>query len=69
MWHDDYDGAPTTDESWQGSVGRPRRVLRGATWDMDLFRSRSAYRGFDIPNLRTSRFGLRFTIRHNHGVC
>jgi formylglycine-generating enzyme required for sulfatase activity len=61
-WHDDYQDAPTTDEAWQDSLARPRRVLRGGAWDMDAFRLRSAYRSFDFRQLRTSRFGLRLTI-------
>jgi formylglycine-generating enzyme required for sulfatase activity len=60
VWHADYTGAPSVGTAWRdGEPTQPRRVLRGAAWDMDAFRCRSAYRSFDWKHLGTSRFGLR----------
>jgi formylglycine-generating enzyme required for sulfatase activity len=63
VWHADYTGAPTVGKAWMdGESRRPRRVLRGAAWDMDAFRCRSAYRSFDGKQLGTSRFGMRIVV-------
>ena len=63
VWHADYMGAPAVATAWMdGESAQPRRVLRGAAWDMDAFRCRSAYRSFDWKQLGTSRFGLRIVV-------
>lgn len=63
VWHSDYNEAPQTDEPWQmNAEQQPRRCLRGAAWDMDVFRLRSAYRSCDHRDLGTSRFGMRIVM-------
>ncbi len=63
VWHSDYEDAPNTDEPWHVNADRqPRHCLRGAAWDMDVFRLRSAYRSYDHGELGTSRFGLRVVM-------
>jgi formylglycine-generating enzyme required for sulfatase activity len=63
IWHADYTGAPSSGTAWmEGESAQPRRVLRGAAWDMDAFRCRSAYRSHDWKQLGTSRFGVRIVL-------
>jgi formylglycine-generating enzyme required for sulfatase activity len=63
VWHGDYIGAPSDGSAWIDDADRqPRRSLRGAAWDMDAFRCRSAYRSYDWSHLGLSRFGLRVVI-------
>ena len=63
VWQSDYEGAPgdgtpRTDRAEE----QPRRVLRGASYDMDSFRCRSAYRSFEWKDFGLPRAGLRIVI-------
>jgi formylglycine-generating enzyme required for sulfatase activity len=63
VWYADYTAASMVGAPWMdGEQAQPRRVLRGAAWDMDAFRCRSAYRSFEGKELGTSRFGMRIVI-------
>ncbi len=64
VWHDGYAGAPDDGRARLSEAERqPRRVLRGAAWDMDAFRCRSAYRSYEWKELATDRFGLRVIVQ------
>lgn len=63
VWHSDYIDAPVDALAWRVNEDQqPRRCLRGASWDNDAFRCRSAYRSYEWKELGTDRFGLRVVI-------
>lgn len=63
VWHTDCAKVPSTTCPCLTNVDRqPRRSLRGAAWNMDAFRCRSAYRSFGWKDLGVSRFGLRIAV-------
>jgi formylglycine-generating enzyme required for sulfatase activity len=63
VWHSDYDDAPSDGSAWMHNEDKqPRRSLRGAAWDMDAFRCRTAYRSYDWKHISTSRFGMRIVV-------
>jgi formylglycine-generating enzyme required for sulfatase activity len=43
--------------------GEARRVVRGGSWGLNQVNARSAYRGDDVPNYRSSLGGFRVVVR------
>ena len=74
-WHDNYNGAPSNGDAWQGvslgeSLGEPqpqeqcrRRVLRGGSWHNVRGYLRSAYRSSD--SVENTYFNFGFRLAHD----
>ena len=59
-WHETYSGAPIGGSAWTTGCGdKPRRVLRGGSWDNDPEFLRSAYRIKGYPGSRDFSNGFR----------
>jgi formylglycine-generating enzyme required for sulfatase activity len=58
-WHDDYTGAPVTEQAWEGGSDKPRRVVRGGSWGSNPVRLRSANRFGNAPVSRGGSLGFR----------
>ena len=57
--HNNYIGAPTDSSAWVDNNNQNQRVLRGGSWSNDPTFCRSAYRGFNKPDLISSGTGFR----------
>ena len=58
-WHDDYCGAPLTEQPWQEGSDKARRVVRGGSWYFDRTILRSAFRSRIVPDDRFNSLGFR----------
>jgi formylglycine-generating enzyme required for sulfatase activity len=61
-WHIDYAGAPADGSAWVDNPRGGGRVLRGGSWRLDAWRSRSAYRVRLDPELRLDLIGFRVVL-------
>ena len=61
VWHDNYQGAPTTGVVWAGG-NTSRRVLRGGSWLFNPGRLRSASRHGLTPDHRFDDLGFRLVV-------
>lgn len=61
-WHDTYDGAPTTGESWDKGEKPTLKVLRGGSWDYSAYGCRSAFRDRATAHIRSPFNGLRVVL-------
>jgi formylglycine-generating enzyme required for sulfatase activity len=62
--HENYDDAPTDGSVHHGDFDNLWRVLRGGAWNVNSYRSRSAFRLRCIPN-----FPMRFGFRVARGLA
>lgn len=58
-WHDQYNGAPTDGSAWLTKNDNSSRILRGGSWFPYPRWCRSAYRGFNSPDIRYDIMGFR----------
>ncbi|MCG9889720.1 MAG: formylglycine-generating enzyme family protein [Thermosynechococcaceae cyanobacterium MS004] len=58
-WHDQYNGAPTDGSAWLTKNENSSRILRGGSWFPYPRWCRSAYRGFNSPDIRYDIMGFR----------
>jgi formylglycine-generating enzyme required for sulfatase activity len=56
-WYGDYPSGDVTDP--KGSSWGPNRVIRGGSWVCDAVTTRSAFRGGNVPGLRSGILGFR----------
>ncbi|NES23464.1 MAG: SUMF1/EgtB/PvdO family nonheme iron enzyme [Symploca sp. SIO3E6] len=63
-WHFNYKGAPVASSPWldENENDIHLRLLRGGSWDYDLWDCRSAYRFWDLSDSRINNLGFRVAI-------
>ena len=59
VWHDDYEGAQADGSAWTHSGEKPRRVIRGGSWNIIPDALRSANRYWTITDYRYFNIGFR----------
>ena len=67
-WHDNYNGAPTDGSAWLTGGDKTFRLLRGGSWDYNLWYCRCANRNLIIPANRYNDVGFRLVAGLFHSI-
>lgn len=62
VWQDNYQNTPTDGSAWLSDKDSTSHVLRGGSWDRNGLNCRSAYRGYDEPDVRNYGIGFRVVV-------
>lgn len=62
VWHENYKGAPLDGSAWLSGGDSSFRVLRGGSWGSQSYNCRSAYRGLNRPDARSTYNGFRVVV-------